>query len=177
MMRGWGMRSMFVGMAAVALVAVCAAGAQAKMLTVWPDKFIMSQDAGDPVTEPTIIAPGGLRGHGSYYSVINLPVGATVKKVWVNYTKDVLPDPPPEPTPVFSLCVWLRRQLPTASEEDLIDFNLSNVETIVGTHSVANAPADVVGPLAVRSGYRYFLVWEPNYGGVLNSIQVEYTAP
>ena len=176
-------KSLFVVMAALALVAIGSAGvgAATKKLTVWPDQIIMENET-RPATEPenpaepTTIGAGGLRGHGTYYAVISLPVGATIKRLWLNYTKDEVTDPPT----YYSICVYLRRKLPTAPFETLIEMSRNDTETgTPGTYSIGNDPADVIpgAVLKVKSGYRYYVSIEPNYGGVLNSLQVEYTTP
>lgn len=181
-MRGAVGKSLLVGMAAVVLVALgsTGAGAVTKTLTVWPNQFVMENETRPPTEpfnpdEPTTISAGGLRGHGTYFSVISLPVGATVKRVWMHYTKDAVTDPPT----FYSYCVYLRRKLPTAPPETLIEMARNDGETSVGTHSDGHVAADVIpgAVLKIKSGYRYYLSLEPNYGGVMNSMQVEYTTP
>lgn len=176
-------RTLLVGTTALALVALGSVGAEAatKKLTIWPDQIVMENET-RPATEPpnpaepTIISANGMRGHGTYFSIISIPVGATIKKIWMNYTKDEVSDPPT----YYSICIYLRRKLPTAPFETLIEMSRNDNETgAPGTHSQSSTAEDVIpgAVLKVKSGYRYYVSIEPHYGGVLNSIQVEYTTP
>lgn len=173
MMNGTAKKTALVALVSLALVALAPGSGWAKMLTVWPDKFTTSYDSEDPL-KPTLISAGGLQAEGSHYAAISLPVGATVKKLWVTYTGLEAADP----TELYGFCIYLRRTTPTTAEENLITFHLYPEDSQIGTFTVGNLPAEVVlNQLKIKSGHRYFLVFEPSYPGIMRSVQVEYTVP
>ena len=161
-------RRVLLAAAATVLVAIplSVGSALATTITIWPDQFKIDRwevDTGVPARQD----PDTIMGNEHFYAVINVPVGAVIKFIRINYNN---PDPVGSP---LDFSVYLFRKSAAALAETLID--VSSPPLVEGRGSVQSNASHVKGPLTVKAGYRYFINVMPSEGpGSFNSIQVVY---
>ena len=138
--------------------------ALAKTITIWSDQFQI--DTGEIGVTPTRQDPDTITGSMHLYAILNIPVGATIRFIRVNYNNPAGSG--------LDWCAFLRRKAPAALAETLIDFN-APPNLPEGTNSAQSDASNATGPLTVKGDYRYYIQIEPSAGpGSINSVQVVY---